>query len=421
MLKLSPYLILASISLGISSGMAFANCGKQLNTKIQKVIDDYHKKYHIPGISVSISCPGEDAPRDFVAGSTTLDGKKSLTPDNLLQIADLTQIFVATLMLQLEAEGKLSIYDPIWKYLDNLPASWQNIKIINLLNHTSMLPDYVDYSDLDSAIISEASDKEWTAMELISQVFDEPLADEWLPRYTNYVLAGLIIENVTHNKLADALNTGITKPLGLKNTYYSASNYPSDVLAQMVHGYVENPLQMMDADNNLLDITNFNTSWHNSAAGMLATTHDVSIFLQKLLIDKTLLPKKQYKELLTSIDLDTGKIQYDYNLNGVGLGLYGYNHPEYGTVWVNSGETFGYQATAIWLKCNNITISIATNVTPEIVAIDAITESEYLEAPLPLALMYTVASEDKEHNCRMDHGHRYKAALEGWRMVALHP
>ena len=51
------------------------------------------------------------------------------------------------IILQLEAQGKLNIDDPITKYLPQYPQ-WQDVTIRELLNHTSGIFNYTEYRDI---------------------------------------------------------------------------------------------------------------------------------------------------------------------------------------------------------------------------------------------------------------------------------
>ena len=166
---------------------------------LQKTINSDQSKYKIPGVEVSILCPGESSPLDFVSGTTTINGARAVTPNHLFQIGSETKSFVATIILQLEQEGALNINDPIQKYLDNLPDAWQNISIKQLLNHTSGIYNYTDVlietGKKDGSLDLQ---KQWSNNELLELVFAKPLyfspGTDWHYSNSNYILAGQIIE-----------------------------------------------------------------------------------------------------------------------------------------------------------------------------------------------------------------------------------
>jgi len=69
------------------------------------------------------------------------------TPDTKFRIGSLSKQFTAVLILKLEEQGKLSVSDPLKKYIPDAPAAWDNITLFHLLTHTSGLPDYTNLPD----------------------------------------------------------------------------------------------------------------------------------------------------------------------------------------------------------------------------------------------------------------------------------
>src|SRR3990167_4191028 len=121
-----------------------AGCGPDINPGLQKIIDEDRALYDIPSAQVSILCPGEKHPRDFVSGSTTLHGDIPLTTQHIFQIGSETKSFVATVLLQLETEHVLSLDDPLGKWLPNIREDWRAITVRQVLNHTSGIVNYID-------------------------------------------------------------------------------------------------------------------------------------------------------------------------------------------------------------------------------------------------------------------------------------
>ncbi len=78
------YLILFLI--GFCAHFSYADCSQHMDAEIQKLVDEYRLTNHIPGIEVSVSCPGEASPRDFVSGTTERDGDIAIQSNHLFQI-----------------------------------------------------------------------------------------------------------------------------------------------------------------------------------------------------------------------------------------------------------------------------------------------------------------------------------------------
>ena len=58
------------------------------------------------------------------------------------RLGSLTKQFTATLILLLQQDGRLSINDPVSRYLADAPKAWEKITIAELLEHTSGIPDF---------------------------------------------------------------------------------------------------------------------------------------------------------------------------------------------------------------------------------------------------------------------------------------
>ena len=71
-------------------------------------------------------------------------------PDTKFRLASITKQFTALCILILQEQGKLSVEDPVSKYLTNCPNAWSKIKIRHLLTHTSGIPDYTRFPDYRS-------------------------------------------------------------------------------------------------------------------------------------------------------------------------------------------------------------------------------------------------------------------------------
>ena len=357
--NLGVFLICLAAVLGVD--VSYAGCGQNINDGIQKIIDEGRVKYHIPGLEVSVSCPGEDSPRDFVSGTTTLNGDAPISREHLFQIGSETKSFISAVILQLEAEGQLSIYDPIGNYLKNIPEAWQDVTIQQLLNHTSGIFNYTEMVELWTTLMTSEFKMQFSSDELISFVKNKEF--NFLPGFgwsysnTNYILAGMVVQAVTGKSIEEELNTRLLLPLHLSNTYYYAHAYNDDMLQRMAHGYSSSGLFPDEPK----DITSQNMSWANAAGAIVSTSHDTAMWLRHLLTDNDLLPATQRQELISIVDMENGQsLPSGNNKLGYGLGVLRFNSPA-GEIWGHSGGTFGYASHMYWLKCNDVVITAIVN------------------------------------------------------------
>jgi len=199
-----------------------------------------------------------------------------------------------------------------------------------LLDHTSGLYDYESDPRLLTPYLSGNLGYTWTPRRLVAlAVSHRPLfrpGARWSYSNTNYVVAGLIVEAVTKDKLARELSRRILGPLGLKTTRLGAD---ANMGPPAAHGYYKGQ-----------DVTGLSFSFAWGAGSMVSTARDVARFYQALLGGKLLRPQ-QLKQMETTVTGAGGNY---------GLGLW--EQPQLcGDSWSHIGDVVGYQSYA-WSSKN---------------------------------------------------------------------
>jgi len=345
-----------------ASPFALADTCGASDQEIQQIIDQARMDHQIPAVQVSILCDGENAPHNFISGSTTIEGATPVNSENLFQVGSQTKSFIAAAILQLEVAGKININAPFVKYLPTLPyaipAEWRYISIKQLLNHTSGIYDY----SIDNAFLSQEINtywqNAWAPETLIQYPVDHDAATTGF-NYSNsdYILLGMIIENITGHSLGDELAIRFFKPLMLDHTYYLPGLYDDQIKQQLAHGYDFYAADYMPGTAMPVDVINQDMSWAGAAGCLLSTSSDMAIWLSHLMSDNHLLPPKQRAELMTLVDLNTGK-PIDPSSDGYGLGIQHFgkssSSPE---SWGHAGGTNGYSALMMWYPQKNLVIT----------------------------------------------------------------
>jgi D-alanyl-D-alanine carboxypeptidase len=154
-------------------------------------------------------------------------------PDTRFRIASLTKQFTAAGILLLQQQHRLSVKDKISAYVADLPVSWRDITIHQLLTHTSGLPSYTETPQIESLNHLGA-----TPRQLIDLVKDSPLQFPLGSKFTycntGYVLLGMIVEKVSGLSYGDFLQKNIFAPLHLDDTGY---DWPDRILPKRASGY----------------------------------------------------------------------------------------------------------------------------------------------------------------------------------------
>ncbi|GAA2296512.1 serine hydrolase domain-containing protein [Nonomuraea roseoviolacea subsp. roseoviolacea] len=246
--------------------------------------------------------------------------------------------FTATLMLQLVAEGRIGLDDPVAGHLPELGLD-KRITVRMLLQHTSGLFNYAGgelYDDGTYVPGLPATGDEWLANRFKSyQPEDlvrfalskkprfEPGADQNYSN-TNYTVALLLIEKVTGHSYAEELKRRIVRPLGLRGTMVPGDR--TELPGPHAHGYY----RYQEAGRpKVVDISRQNLSLLAGAGDLISTTQDLATFASALNSGK-LLPAALLTEMRTPYP--GGKLGYGLGLFVQDLG------PGCGVVYQHNGS-----------------------------------------------------------------------------------
>ncbi|MFF8290522.1 serine hydrolase domain-containing protein [Streptomyces sp. NPDC016309] len=248
-----------------------------------------------PG-AVAYARRGEWESRSAAGLADTASGERA-RPDQRFRIASNTKSFVSTVLLQLEGEGRLSLDDSVEKWLPGVVRGNGNdgraVTVRQLLNHTSGIYDPTTEPEFFAPYLERHEwDHVYTPREVIDRaVRHKPLfapGGGWSYSNTNYLLAGLVIEAVTHHSAPSEIHRRILAPLGLKDTSFPLTD-PS-IHGPHLHGY----------DLTGRDVTRFSPSYDWTAGAMISTVGDLARFHRALFSGKLLRPAQQ-RELLTTV------------------------------------------------------------------------------------------------------------------------
>jgi D-alanyl-D-alanine carboxypeptidase len=268
---------------------------------------------------------------NVVAGLADKATGQPMQPQDRVRIGSITKTFVATLVLQLAAERRLSLNDSVQKWLPGVitghgyhPAQ---ITIRQLLQQTSGIQDYTSAP----GFLTEANlAKTWQPQQLVDIALRlGPPVHGWLYSDTNYILLGMIIQKVTGRSPVTEISRRILVPLGLHDTSFPLTS--KQIPAPYAHGYYGS----LDATN----LVSPSIAW--TAGAMISTVDDVARFYRALL-DGRLLPPAQQRELLATIPVnDTGELFAEH----YGLGIYSVQL-SCGTAWGHDGGIIGFKTFA---------------------------------------------------------------------------
>lgn len=264
---------------------------------LQTILDQAVADGGVPGILADV----RDGSRTWFG--TAGERKQS----DRFRIGSLTKAFTSTVVLQLDAEGELSLDDTVERRLPGLVPNGGEITVRRLLNQTSGLFNYTMDEKLLARYVGPGFLKHRfdrvTPEELVKAAMAYPPAfapgEGWGYSNTNFVLAGMIIEKVTGRSYAEEVERRIARPLDLTGTYVPGD----DTALRGPHSRHYSKLMLPDPDAEIHDATEMDASSAWAAGGMVSTSGDLHRFFHALLGGR-LLPAEQLEEMFTGVSTE---------------------------------------------------------------------------------------------------------------------
>src|SRR5215471_12919732 len=367
-------LLIAGCSIVTTPSTQTASALKPIDqAALQSLVDTTIKELLIPGAVVLLRTPQGDF--TAASGTTQLNTTKPPRADTHFRIASNTKTMTAAVIMQLAQEGKLSLDDPVSKYVPGVPNG-DNITIAQLLEMRSGLYNYTN-DPIISATIDTDPAKVWTPAELLAIAFTHPPNFPPGAKYeyvnTNYALLGLVAEKVDGKLLAQAMQDRLFQPLGLQYTLLPASNVNA-IPEPYSHGYLygsssvalvgEPPyspeVQAAARAGTLLpkDYTDVNHSNAAAAGGVISTADDLATWIRALVGGRVFNAdyQRRWFDSLQPEDPSKPKGQkYGYGIAQLSWGP--------NTIYFHGGETPGYNSKISYDPANDMTLIVWTNLT----------------------------------------------------------
>lgn len=330
----------------------------------------------VPGVTVTVR--RGHGTWAATAGVGNLETGKPRSARDHYRIASITKTFVATVVLQLEAEGRLSLDDTVDTWLPGLVRGndhdGRRVTIRQLLNHTSGIFDYLEdpgfqqtYMTADGFMkhrFDEAAPEELLAIAMKNRPYFEPGAS-FAYSNTNYLLAARVIEKATGNDYGDEIDRRIIAPLHLTSTSVPTSR----VTLPRPGSRAYSKLARTDTGPTY-DVTELNPRLAYGSGQMVSSSADLTRFYSALLGGR-LLPPEQLKKMKTTVGSSRETSRY-------GLGLVDRKLTCGVHVWGHDGGISGSNSDAV--TSENGRHSLAVNFNGDWSgSTDAVIEAEFCD------------------------------------------
>ncbi|MBL1082615.1 beta-lactamase family protein [Streptomyces actinomycinicus] len=316
---------------------------RQLDTAVQRVMHEAH----VPGVTVGIWTPGQGSYVRSFGVADKADGRP-MAPDLFMRIGSETKTFTVTALLQLVAQGKAGLDDPIGRYVEGVP----NGDEITLRQLAGMRSGLFNYSDDDAFFKALTSDprRPFTPRELLDYAFKHPVqfppGERFSYSNTNLILLGLVVEKQSGQHLGDYIEQHVLDPAGMKDTLLpQGSAFP----VPHAQGYTD-----QTADGKTAATAGWNPSWGWAAGAMISTLDDLHTWAPTVATgrfpdgSRMVSPALQKERLITPATPIPGA--------GYGLGIFDVQG------WIgHNGSLPGYESLTIYLPETKTSLVVLLN------------------------------------------------------------
>jgi CubicO group peptidase (beta-lactamase class C family) len=196
--------------------------------KVDRLVNEQMLANKIPGVALAVLRKGKVIHLKGY-GLANVEHQVPVKPATIFQSGSMGKQFTAADVMLLVQEHKLSLDVKISNYIPDVPATWKDISIRNLLTHTSGLGDYPPEIDLR---------RDYTEDELLASFKKAPLDFEpgssWNYSNSGYVILGILIRRITGKFYGDFITERIFQPLQMKTARLISE---ADIVPNRAAGY----------------------------------------------------------------------------------------------------------------------------------------------------------------------------------------
>jgi CubicO group peptidase (beta-lactamase class C family) len=304
--------------------------------RLDEVADSFTKDDAFMG--AVLVATGSDILLDKGYGKAIMEWNIPDSPDVKFRIGSMTKQFTAALVLLEQEDGKLSVDDPIRKYLSDAPATRDKITDADLLHHTSGVPNFIfDKRFFEWRMVSH------TPAEEMALFKDKPLnflsGTQWEYSTSNYALLGIILEKVTGQRYVDLLQERIFAPLGMKDSGLDDDDL---ILPERAEGYQPGSKGIVPVRSQSMSV-----GW--STGSMYSTTRDL-LRWERGLFGGKILSASSLKQMMTTA-----------TKGNYGCGVF-VNRKDDMEVVEHGGSIEGFNSYMIYVPARNIAVIALSNV-----------------------------------------------------------
>lgn len=266
---------------------------------LQDTLQDLGAGYKFKGLTVAVK-------NNYGSWASTYGESHAGTPldtNMLIGIGSNTKTFISVCILKLVQNGQLSLNDSIGTYIPTYPNVNGAVTIKQLLNHTSGIASYTGNQNFWNVFNMNVS-KLWSKDEILSFYVTTPSfapGASWEYSNTNYLIAGLILENKLSKPVHEIIRDSILTPLGMTKTFFP----PYETATQTYAHFWSD----INGDNLLDEVCDWNSSGNSilpaelnscadAAGALVSTPSDITRFWSGLMNGQLITKSTLVNEML---------------------------------------------------------------------------------------------------------------------------
>jgi CubicO group peptidase (beta-lactamase class C family) len=305
-------------------------------------VDDYVREQmrlrHVPGLALAVVRDGRVV-KERGYGLASVELEVPATSTTVFEIGSISKQITAAAVMLLVEEGKVSLDDPVSKYIAESPEAWRGVTVRHLLTHTSGLKNYNGLAGFELT-------EHLTRAEFVERIGTYPLnfAPGEAHSYgnINYSLLGYIVEQASGRTYWQFVSERIFMPLGMSATHDRDPRY---VLKNRAQGYEWEDGELVGRDYDLTDVF--------SAGAIVSTVQDLEKWDASIGGGRVLKPSS-LEQVWTPVRLNSGKT-YPY-----GFGWYVETLRAH-KVRRHTGQTAGFAASIARFPDDGMTVIVLCN------------------------------------------------------------
>jgi CubicO group peptidase (beta-lactamase class C family) len=335
--------LVVAASLAVFGGPSLAQVGVSdpaLARQVDSIANQVLQSTGVPSASVAVVKNGRLAYANAY-GAAKLEPRVAATPNMRYAIGSISKQFTAVAILLLQQDGKLTLDDPVSKFIPGLTRG-NEVTVRQLLSHTSGYQDFWP-QDYLMPMMRNATTPRRIADEWAKKPLDFEPGSRWQYSNTNYTLAGMVVEKASGMPFFQFVRTRILEPAGLTN----AADFDASPRAANATGYIRYGL------GPLRPAPDAGSGWMWAAGELALTARDLATWDINL-IRHGLLKPESYRELEREVVLNNGAgtgyaLGLDVSMQG---GRFMIEH---------SGEVSGFTADNMVFPEDSAAIVVLTN------------------------------------------------------------